>query len=654
MSDKEQQLTDQFLEAWRNAKDETTRKEILQKVTNIVPETLIPHFIDWLDDAPPLEMFKVIESYKENWSNSFFINITRNDTLRPKLIHWLEKIIQMEGILDEIELTACNLIVHFGRKPEEFDFLIIHLEEVYKKLLIPQEIREKAYAILWRLATHRNVLSPEQQAYLNHLFAEKATTKLFEDWSSSVQNKDEFGQRHVLRKVYMDNKSKKNPYMLSVLLDWLGQTIVPEAMTWALDAYIPDIIANDDYRKQILAYFTAQIDVSALPSDRKSNRDTHKQRQIACFIEEIATTAEELSPVITYYEAVTRTFDPSEDDYEQSVKYLRSLTVRKESLIPADVYTRLLLFLEKIPTKPVYDVKYHVADIFSTHPASANTHCGRTFINAKNEQEAKIKAQESLNDRFRGTSDITWMVKISAYDKNNMDYLTLDKLRELWSEMKGKPAEQSQLLGEIIEAKADYLQHNILPELLKWLEQTTVPEIVPALDIYTDVIMGDENTRKPIADRLIKLVSEAKKDDGQAMWSIRKNCAHFLHKIAITTDEVATLITYYKNISQWVYKGNEAYHVAIGALRSIMTDKPTLIAPDVHEQLTRFLGDIPHAYAYQLKYRVRGPVSLDEGTTIIHAEDEADARSKAMAYLRHFDDGYGGSQKEILSLTKFS
>jgi len=235
-----------------------------------------------------------------------------------------------------------------------------------------------------------------------------------------------------------------------------------------------------------------------------------------------------------------------------------------------------------------------------------------------------------------------------------MDYFTLDELRELWSEMKGKPTEQSDFLQEIAQAKEAYLQHNILPELLKWLEQTTVPDILSALDIYMVVIMGDENTRKPIADRLIKLVSEAKKDDGQAMWSIRKNCAHFLHKIAITTDEVATLITYYKNISQWVYKGNEAYHVAIGALRSIMTDKPTLIAPDVHEQLTRFLGDIPHAYAYQLKYRVRGPVSLDEGTTIIHAEDEADARSKAMAYLRHFDDGYGGSQKEILSLTKFS
>lgn len=233
-----------------------------------------------------------------------------------------------------------------------------------------------------------------------------------------------------------------------------------------------------------------------------------------------------------------------------------------------------------------------------------------------------------------------------------MAYFTLDELRELWSEMKGNPKEQSQLLGEIIEAKADYLHHNILPELLKWLEQTPVPDIVPALEIYTDVIMGDENTRKPIAGRLTKLVSEAKKDDGQAMWSIRKNCAHFLHKIATTSDEVATLITYYKNISQWVHKGNEAYHVAIGALRSIMTDKPILIAPDVHDQLTRFLGDIPHAYAYRLQYHVRGPVSLDQGTTTIYAEDEAQAREKAMAYLRHFDDGYGGSQKEILSLTR--
>jgi hypothetical protein len=202
----EQQLANQFIEAWRQAKDETTRKTILQEVMNTVPETLIPHFMDWLDDAPPLEMFKVVESYKENWSNSFFINITRNDTLRPKLIHWLEKIIQAEGILDEIELAACNLIAYFGRKPEKLDFLIIHLEEVYKKLLIPHEIREKAYAVLWRLATHRTVLSSEQQAYLNHLFAEKATTKLFEDWSSSVQNKDEFGQRHVLRKIYMDTK----------------------------------------------------------------------------------------------------------------------------------------------------------------------------------------------------------------------------------------------------------------------------------------------------------------------------------------------------------------------------------------------------------------------------------------------------------------
>lgn len=233
-----------------------------------------------------------------------------------------------------------------------------------------------------------------------------------------------------------------------------------------------------------------------------------------------------------------------------------------------------------------------------------------------------------------------------------MAYFTLEELRELWSEMKGKSAEQSQLFRDIVDAKEAYLQHNILPELLKWLEQTTVPDIVPALDIYTDVILGDENTRKPITNRLTKLVSEAKKDDGQAMWSIRKNCAHFLHKIATTSDEVTTLIAYYKNISQWVHKDNEAYHVAIDALRSIMTDKPTLIAPDVHEQLTRFLGDIPHAYAYRLNYCVRGPVSLDQGTTTIYAEDEAQAREKAMAYLRHFDDGYGGSQKEILSLTK--
>ena len=85
-----------------------------------------------------------------------------------------------------------------------------------------------------------------------------------------------------------------------------------------------------------------------------------------------------------------------------------------------------------------------------------------------------------------------------------------------------------------------------------------------------------------------------------------------------------------------------------------MMDKPTLIAPDVHEQLTRFLGDIPLTYAYRLNYRVRGPVSLDQGTTTIYAENEAQAREKAMAYLRRFDDGYGGSQKEILSLTKIT
>ena len=119
-----------------------------------------------------------------------------------------------------------------------------------------------------------------------------------------------------------------------------------------------------------------------------------------------------------------------------------------------------------------------------------------------------------------------------------------------------------------------------------------------------------------------------------------------------TADEVTTLITYYKHITQWVHNDSEAYHTAIGALRAITADKPTFIAPDVHKHLTRFLGDIPHMHAYQLKYRVRGPVGVDEGTTIIYATDEADGRSKAIAYLRHFDDGYGGSQKEIISLTK--
>ena len=56
--------------------------------------------------------------------------------------------------------------------------------------------------------------------------------------------------------------------------------------------------------------------------------------------------------------------------------------------------------------------------------------------------------------------------------------------------MKGKPTEQSQLFRDIVEAKETYLHHNILPELLKWLEQATVSEIQSALDIYMDVIMG--------------------------------------------------------------------------------------------------------------------------------------------------------------------
>ncbi len=233
-----------------------------------------------------------------------------------------------------------------------------------------------------------------------------------------------------------------------------------------------------------------------------------------------------------------------------------------------------------------------------------------------------------------------------------MAYFTLDELRELWSEMKGKPAEQSQLFRDIVEAKEAYLHHNILPELLKWLEQTTVPDIQSALDIYMDVIMRDENTRKPIADRLMAILSQATRTDSDTKRSIQANVANFLHKIATTANEVTTLITYHKHITQWVHRDSEAYHTAISALRGIMADKSTLIAPDVHEHLTRFLGDIPQTYPYRLKYRVRGLVSLDEGTTIIYAADEADAQSKAMAYLRHFDDGYGGSQKEILSLTK--
>jgi len=424
----EQKITDQFLEAWRNAKDETTRKEILQEVTNIVPETLIPHFIDWLDDAPPLEMFNVIVAYKENWETPFLINITRNDTLRPKLIHWLEKIIQAKGILDEIELSACELIIYFGRKSEEFDFVIIHLEEIYKKLLIPKEIREKAYTILWRLQKLRNILASEQQDYLDNLIAGKEKIKLFEDWSWSTQNKNYSGQRNILRGIYVDNKLKKKQFMLPVLLGWLQECLAPQAMTWALDAYIPDIIANDAYRKQVMAYFVSQPSAESPPqampatgkfnfkistsidSKPKSNADTLEQRQVACFIEEIATTPEELSPVITYYETVTRTFDPSEYHYELSVKHLRSLTVTKEALIPADVYTRLLLFLESIPAKPMYDVKYHLS-----HPA--NTHWGRICVDAEDEGSARSATNKYLsnyNDGPGGSSGaIIWMVKIS-------------------------------------------------------------------------------------------------------------------------------------------------------------------------------------------------------------------------------------------------
>lgn len=247
-------------------------------------------------------------------------------------------------------------------------------------------------------------------------------------WLWSVHNGNDVGHRNILRGIYIDNKLKKRPDILPELLRLLQECISPQGMTWALDAYIPDIIANDDYRKQVLAYFVSQLHAESPPqampasekfnftvsttlsSQPKSNADTQKQRQIACFIEEIATTPEELSPVITYYEAVTRTFDPSEYHYELSVKHLRSLTVRKETLIPADVFMRLLLFLENIPAKPMYDVKYHLS-----HPA--NTHWGRIFVNAKDEGGARSATNKYLshyNDGPGGSSgNVIWMVKIS-------------------------------------------------------------------------------------------------------------------------------------------------------------------------------------------------------------------------------------------------
>jgi hypothetical protein len=252
--------------------------------------------------------------------------------------------------------------------------------------------------------------------------------KQLDTWSWSVQSNNNVGHRNILREIYKANKLRTIPDRLPVLLGWLQECLAPQAMTWALDAYIPDIIANDDYRKQVITYFVSQLHAKSPPqampttgkfnftvsttisSQPKSNANTQEQRQVACFIEEIATTPEELSPVITYYEAVTRTFDPSEYHYELSVKHLRSLTIRKEALIPADVYTRLLLFLEKIPAKPMYDVKYHLS-----HPA--NTHWGRIFVNAEDEGSARSATNKYLsnyNDGPGGSSGaVIWLVKIS-------------------------------------------------------------------------------------------------------------------------------------------------------------------------------------------------------------------------------------------------
>jgi len=250
-------------------------------------------------------------------------------------------------------------------------------------------------------------------------------------WMWAIQAGNDTGHRNILRDIYIGNILKRKPEILPELLGLLKECIAPEAMTWALDAYIPDIITNDDYRKQVITYFASKLNVVAtesppqtmpatakfnfkisnsIPSKPKSNADTQKQRQIANFIEEIATTPEELSPVITYYEMVTRTFDPSEYHYELSVKHLRSLTVRKETLITPDVYTRLLLFLEKIPTKPMYDVKYHLS-----HPA--NTHWGRIFVDAEDEGSARSATQKYLsnyNDGPGGSGgNVIWLVKIS-------------------------------------------------------------------------------------------------------------------------------------------------------------------------------------------------------------------------------------------------
>jgi hypothetical protein len=164
--------------------------------------------------------------------------------------------------------------------------------------------------------------------------------------------------------------------------------------------------------------------------------------------------------------------------------------------------------------------------------------------------------------------------------------------------------------------------------------------------------MADENTRKPIADRLMAVLSQATRTDSDTKRSIQANVAHFLHDIAITADEVQTLITYYRNVTNWTHRDSTAYHTAIRHLRALIAKKTDLIAPETLEHLTNFLKNVPHHQPYTLHYRVRGPVSVNEGTTIIEAENESQAREKAMQYMRHFDDGYGGSQKEIVSLTK--
>lgn len=403
MSDKDQQLADQFLDAWRQAKDDETRKQILQKVIHSTPAPLIPHFMDWLDDAPPSDMFRVVERYKLMQNNPFIRQIIQDDTHRPKLVGWLEKLIQTKDGFGDFEKAVADLLLYVAKQPQEFDFILSYARHISENLQLTQKARDQADMILAQLANYTGRLSPEQLAIVNADRAKKTLIRLKSQWASAHQNPT--AQETILAQIYV----YKTQGLLPTLLEWFATLVVPDKMVLALDVYLNDIIGNDNYRNHIINYLTQAIHALS-QSAPKPNAHAVYQRPIANFIEEIATTPQELMPVIAYHQEVLRTSLPSDYLYTQSVNHLRSLTIRKDPLITADVFTNLLLFLEKIPTKPLYDIRYHL-----NHAASP--HWGRTFVEGRNAQQAEdgLKQQLSYYNDGVGSyrSEVLWMVKIS-------------------------------------------------------------------------------------------------------------------------------------------------------------------------------------------------------------------------------------------------